>query len=127
MALPADFHADHQEEHRHQDVVDPEVQRVRDNQIADPEGQRQMPEMRVAAGVGGIGPDQRGGSRNQQDDAADGFDVKESFEGGNCLVGDTLRNRHPLGRRDLVHGRSYSAACVAARPTDETCPAAITA
>ncbi|MCY1218549.1 hypothetical protein D9M72_304980 [compost metagenome] len=119
--LPADFHTDHQKEHRHQGIVDPEMQGVRDDEITDTERQRHVPEMFVAAGVGRVGPDQRSGGRDQQDNAADGFDVEELLERGECLVGNTLRSRQRFWGRGVVHGCSYSAACAAARPTHETC------
>ena len=46
--LAADLHADDQEEHGHQRVVDPEVQRPLDHVAADPDHQRRMPQFVIA-------------------------------------------------------------------------------
>ena len=111
-----DFHADHEEEDRHQAIVDQEVQALRDSPAADGERNRGMPEMVIAVGIGRVGPDQCGGGSKQQDNAAECFDVEEFFEGSESAFGKDLRARQ--GRacwRMWMHVREYSR--VAARPT----------
>ena len=52
MDLTADFHADDEEEHRHQRVVDPEMQRPHEGKLADAKWNRQVPEVMIGMGKG---------------------------------------------------------------------------
>ncbi|GAA4322552.1 hypothetical protein GCM10023144_02620 [Pigmentiphaga soli] len=57
----------------------------------------------------GIGPDQGKRRRDQQHDAADGFDMEEAFDGGEGALGQQPGARQILPWGEVVHGRENSA------------------
>ena len=111
------LHADHEKEHRHQCIVDPEMQGLRDDMAAHAEGQRRMPQGVVAGGVGRVGPDQGDGGGGQQHDAADGFDMKESFQREQGSGGKILGARNGPAGGVSVHGNHPRQSCTGG-PTD---------
>src|SRR5690606_40007133 len=69
-------------------------------------------------GQRGVRPEQGDGGGRQQHDAADGFDVQETLEGGEGALGQELRARQITGRDGAsVHGSRIP--CAAARPAHE--------
>ncbi|MFD2836174.1 hypothetical protein ACFS3C_04750 [Azotobacter vinelandii] len=71
--------------------------------LADSEGERRMPQMRIARCGRRVGPDQRRGGGNQQDDAADRFYVEETLEGVESSVGQALRGRQRPSGMVSIH------------------------
>jgi hypothetical protein len=91
--LARDLQSDEQEEQRHQQVVHPVPQRLRQSRVAELEGQRRLPEVLVAAGPRAVRPEQRDHRREQQQDGAAGLGVQVLPRGG----GDALRLRCQTG------------------------------
>src|SRR5690606_22756826 len=127
MNLAPDFHANHQEEHRHQRVVDPEVQRLGEADVANAEGNRRMPERAIMRCKGRVSPEQGDGGGDQQHDAAGSLDMGETFEGSQSALGKELRARQILPRNRAMHGqfprtggptyaKNLSSRCIAATP-----------
>jgi hypothetical protein len=79
--LALDLESDDEEEHRHQSVADPVLERVAQLEGAEPELDRGLPESEKGIGPGGIGEGKRCDGRRQQDDASGRLDVEEAFEG----------------------------------------------
>jgi hypothetical protein len=63
----SDLHADHEEEHRHQRLVDPEAQIVGDREVPDVDRKGGRPEVEITVREGRVGPDQGcdGGQQQQ--------------------------------------------------------------
>ena len=106
MDFAPDLHAHNKEEDCHQRVVDPEMQGLGEDELAEPDRKRQMPEGVIAVREGRVGPDQRDSRRDEQHDAADGLDMQEALKGGEGPLGQKLGSRHdrsavddPLGTR----------------------------
>jgi len=94
--LPADLHADHQEEDGHQAIVDPEVQGLGEHQFAHTEGHRHVPEGFIAGGNWRVRPPKRSHGHDQQDNAADGFDMEKTSQGGEGAFGEKLGTRQGM-------------------------------
>ena len=113
--LAPDFHADDQEEQGHQRVVDPEMQRLREDVFAQSDRDRQVPEGVIAVSERRVRPHQRGGGRKHKHGAAGGFDTKKTLKGRERLFGKALGSRDVVNYRWVVH-RAH-AFRVAARPS----------
>jgi hypothetical protein len=75
--LTVELQCDHEEEQRHQGVVDPIPQRAGGLQRADPDADGQLPEAEKLVGPGGIGQDEGGDGDRQEDCAGRGLDAQE--------------------------------------------------
>ena len=84
--LPLDLEPDDEEEDRHQEVVDPVVQRHRVVVLADLEAQLDVEQMEVGLGPGRVRPGQGHQGAGQQDDAARHLRVDEAGEGSAAVV-----------------------------------------
>ncbi len=79
--LPLHLEPHHEEEERHQAVVDPVVQGVAHAQRADVEADVGLPEVEVGRGERRVGEDQRDDSAREEDAARRRLDVHEALEG----------------------------------------------
>ena len=75
----ANLHPDDEKEDSHQGIIDPEVERMGEREISQSDRERHMPKRMIAVDQRGIGPDQCDRGRDQQHDAANGFDVEKTF------------------------------------------------
>ncbi|MCY1446224.1 hypothetical protein D9M71_627770 [compost metagenome] len=89
----ADLHAHDQEKDGHQAIIDPEMQRLRIDMRAYAERQRRMPKGFITVGSRGIRPNQCSDCGNQQNDAADRFNVQKAFKVGEGTLSQFLGAR----------------------------------
>ena len=134
--LPLDLQADHQEEQRHQPVVDPMAEVVRDRPPAGSERERRAPQPVVGVADRRVDPDERHERGDHEQDGARGGFLEELLQRANhapvqwvgrCHASRScrpdfpahLRNRHmlPAGqstRVTLFTGSSHGFGCCSA-------------
>jgi hypothetical protein len=104
-----DLHADDQEEDRHQRVVDPEMQRSDEDELAKAKRNRQVPDVVIRMGERRVGPEQCGSCGHQQHDATDSLDMQELLERRERPFDEERGfGQVPAGRL-IVHGRTHPA------------------
>src|SRR5262249_45402871 len=96
---------DHEEEERHQAVVDPVMERVTHLQVPDLEADLGLPEMAVGFRERGVGEYQRDHRAREQDDPARRLDVEKALDGLDQtidrLVGQAQRRSSALLRHAI--------------------------
>ena len=112
--LALDFEADDEEEDRHQPVVDPMGERVRELEAAHGDAKLVMPERVVRLGIGRVRRDQRDRRADQENDAARRLDVHERRQGPLKALNRAIRQAGDPGVREVVlaHRRpAYRGTC----------------
>ncbi len=78
--LAADLQSHDEEEDHHQPVVDDPLELALESERTDANAERRVPEVRVALRPWRVRAGERDGCRDEQQDAARGFDAKEPLE-----------------------------------------------
>ena len=101
VQLAAQLESDHEEEHGHEPVVDPEVQRAHEGPVADLEADRRVPQRVVGVGPRRVGPAERDRCDDDEHDAAGGLDGEEPLQRVDQTGRRLARARPGLGRERI--------------------------
>jgi hypothetical protein len=86
--LTLEFERDHEEEQRHQAVIDPVTKRSSECKVAEVQAKLNLPERCERRGPSGIRQNERRDGRDEQHDGCGDLDLEKSRKGSRQSVGD---------------------------------------
>ena len=110
--LAFDLEPDEHEKNRHQPVIDPQQQRLGNDEAADLDRQRQLQQLFVDCGERRVREQQRPHGGGAKNDAAGRLELEEPLEGTQCLIQIASRIRsdlaHPQSCKRIVFPWAFS-------------------